>query len=355
MSYDISISLNKTDSSDTISNQINNFENVENLRFFKDDNFYMEIDLENTKSEEKEYVNQILFHIPYSYLEKTNTDFDLYFELIKEIAFKIKGTTKDLQLDTSLDSEKFDLDKPHLIQNAVQLSKISITGNQLSIHGAYRQVQYSWDLGSGNYIGREHTEKQITNYECYNNIAENGLWKVESDKKTLIVFNKKNNFSTVIKRTGEVVRMILAKNNNLFTASSNKSIKLWDLKTGKALRTFKGHSDLISDIVLFNNETLISSSVDGSIRFWNIETGDLLFLILHSYYSDSWIMISSNGDYHCSNNYKGSIRWGFGKEVYQISRGYGFDSKGSWNYTFDESSRGVKTKNLILKMLNKNR
>jgi len=57
-----------------------------------------------------------------------------------------------------------------------------------------------------------------------------------------------------------------------FSASADNTIKVWDSKTGKWLRTLVGHTDKITAIIPLGDE-LVSASWDGTIRRWNEATG----------------------------------------------------------------------------------
>jgi WD40 repeat protein len=49
---------------------------------------------------------------------------------------------------------------------------------------------------------------------------------------------------------------------------------LWDLETGKSLRTLEGHTDGVSAVaVLADGHRALSGSDDGTLRLWDLETG----------------------------------------------------------------------------------
>ena len=58
-------------------------------------------------------------------------------------------------------------------------------------------------------------------------------------------------------------------------ADDRASIQLWDLRTGKLLKTLSGHTDAISKI-LIHDQFVISGSLDKTISFWDIKTGALV-------------------------------------------------------------------------------
>ena len=66
----------------------------------------------------------------------------------------------------------------------------------------------------------------------------------------------------------------------IVTASNDKIAILWDVASGKILRTFKGHTGPIYCAVLFNTadgaKRLLTASQDGTVRIWDVETGQTL-------------------------------------------------------------------------------
>ncbi|KAI8324331.1 hypothetical protein GQ54DRAFT_296189 [Martensiomyces pterosporus] len=61
----------------------------------------------------------------------------------------------------------------------------------------------------------------------------------------------------------------------MITGSDDYLIKVWCTRTGYLINTFKGHQDVITDIALnVENTLLASASSDGSVRIWNIKTGE---------------------------------------------------------------------------------
>ena len=59
----------------------------------------------------------------------------------------------------------------------------------------------------------------------------------------------------------------------LASGSADKTIKLWNLETGKEIRTLKEHEDSVSSVSFSpDGKTLASGSWDETIILWNLGT-----------------------------------------------------------------------------------
>ena len=68
-------------------------------------------------------------------------------------------------------------------------------------------------------------------------------------------------------------------NMHLLSGSSDKTIKLWDIDSGKCLRTFEGHEGPVMCIDSLTNERVLSSSGDKTIKIWNVNNGICLLTL----------------------------------------------------------------------------
>jgi WD40 repeat protein len=63
----------------------------------------------------------------------------------------------------------------------------------------------------------------------------------------------------------------------LASGSRDKTIKIWDVTTGKVLNTLKGHEDYVNSVGFSpDGQQLASGSVDNTIKIWNVTTGKVL-------------------------------------------------------------------------------
>ncbi|WFD02091.1 hypothetical protein MOBT1_000770 [Malassezia obtusa] len=66
----------------------------------------------------------------------------------------------------------------------------------------------------------------------------------------------------------------------LITGSMDRSLKIWNWRTGELLRTLEGHTEGIVSLN-FNDSVLASGSADSNIRIWNFHTGECFSLRGH--------------------------------------------------------------------------
>ena len=63
----------------------------------------------------------------------------------------------------------------------------------------------------------------------------------------------------------------------LASASDDKTIKLWNITTGKVISTFSGHQSRISSVAFSpDGKTLATASWDKTIKLWNVTTGKVI-------------------------------------------------------------------------------
>lgn len=61
------------------------------------------------------------------------------------------------------------------------------------------------------------------------------------------------------------------------SGSKDKTIKIWQVDTGRELMTFKGHDDHITSIAISSkNKLLASASKDKTLKLWTLTTGKLI-------------------------------------------------------------------------------
>jgi WD40 repeat protein len=135
---------------------------------------------------------------------------------------------------------------------------------------------------------------------------------------------------TINETSGFVLANLSKDNQLLFTTSEDKIIKIWDANTGKCLHKWKGHSDLINAFVVSpDGRTFITGSRDKTVKLWQFGTdgGQLIhtlnghrsFVYALAVSSDWRIAASGGGD-------KTVFLWELdkGKLLYTLDKHLGF-------------------------------
>ena len=102
----------------------------------------------------------------------------------------------------------------------------------------------------------------------------------------------------------------------LASGSSDKTIKIWHLSTGKLLHTLTEHSEWVRSVVFSpDGQILVSGSDDKTIKIWNLATGQLL-RTLTGHSAPVWsVAISPDGQTLASGSQDKTIKiWHLGIE-----------------------------------------
>src|SRR5205807_10511606 len=75
--------------------------------------------------------------------------------------------------------------------------------------------------------------------------------------------------------TGEVWRVcVSADGKRVLTSSEDKTLRLWDTRTGQQLRVFEDHTSSFRSAALSQDgKRVLSGSEDKSVRLWDADTG----------------------------------------------------------------------------------
>jgi WD40 repeat protein len=65
----------------------------------------------------------------------------------------------------------------------------------------------------------------------------------------------------------------------LASASTDKTVRIWNVETGECLKILQGHTRWIYAVAFIDCHLLASSSEDQTIRLWNIETGECIKIL----------------------------------------------------------------------------
>lgn len=133
---------------------------------------------------------------------------------------------------------------------------------------------------------------------------------------------------TLNKHTDLVTAVAISRDGRtLASASFDRTILLWQLQTGKVIRTLEGHSDRVWCLAFSRNGiTLASGSADKTIKLWQTSTGKLISTF-GSFFSGhtgkvTTIAFSPDGQTLVSGSADKTIKlWNLtaGKEIYNLT------------------------------------
>ena len=99
-----------------------------------------------------------------------------------------------------------------------------------------------------------------------------------SADKTIKVWNLRTGecIKTLLGHDSYVYALQIDQKGRLLSGSNDTTIKLWNLQSGQCFKTLIGHQDCINAIVAINKEEIASCSGDSSIKVWNLENSSCL-------------------------------------------------------------------------------
>jgi WD40 repeat protein len=100
------------------------------------------------------------------------------------------------------------------------------------------------------------------------------LWDLDSGKELLALEACKGGRAWTVAFTANGQRAITGGGSMFDRGGPAASLQLWDLRTGKEIRRFEGHTKDVRRVALSpDGKRLLSGSFDGTMRLWDVQTG----------------------------------------------------------------------------------
>ena len=113
------------------------------------------------------------------------------------------------------------------------------------------------------------------------------LWNVETGKEIRTLPGHNINVNSVSFNSDDKM---------LASGSSDKTIKLWNVETGQEIRSLSGHNDSVNSVIFSSDSKMLASgSSDKTIKLWNVQTGQEICSLSGHNDSVSSVSFSSNG------------------------------------------------------------
>ncbi|ODV74641.1 ubiquitin-binding SDF ubiquitin ligase complex subunit MET30 [Cyberlindnera jadinii NRRL Y-1542] len=144
-----------------------------------------------------------------------------------------------------------------------------------------REIEYSPKNDaitlSGNHppqVKRRRLSNQTTNGH---GVRKTRPWKVVYSERFKVERNWRKGIYTTKQFVGHTDGVLTLKYDYkyLFTGSYDKTVKIWDVKTGALIRSLESHTQGVKTLA-FDEQKLITGSLDNTIKVWNYHTGQCI-------------------------------------------------------------------------------
>ncbi|MFE3738496.1 trypsin-like peptidase domain-containing protein [Streptomyces sp. NPDC059134] len=143
------------------------------------------------------------------------------------------------------------------------------------------------------------------------------LWNVDTGK-TIRTFER---------NTDGAYLVVFSPDGRTLAIPTDKTVRLWNVDTGKTIRTFTGHTGIVNSVFFSpNGHTLATASWDGTARLWNTETGKTIRTFTGHTDAVFSAVFSPDGRTLATNSYDQTVRlWNVntGKTIRTFGRNTG--------------------------------
>lgn len=162
------------------------------------------------------------------------------------------------------------------IKDKQSIGSIKIISNEMMVCGRSKVIDI-YDLDTGILV--KSLFGHVDSVQCVDELLNGNIVSASWDK-TIKIWNwKSGKCLQTIKESvqiGSVLCMLVLSNDILITGSSEKTIKIWDIKCNKLLNTLIGHNDTISCLAAISDDRICSGSWDGTIKIWDLASSSCL-------------------------------------------------------------------------------
>ena len=162
------------------------------------------------------------------------------------------------------------------------MSVVFSTDGSVIISGSADKTIKFWSYFSGQLL--KTLIGHSRNVNCIDSSSDFSTILSGSDDQTIRIWRKKSNnsFKKSIGAYDPVNCVAISPDNSLILSACGKIIKLWDREFGSLKKIFEGHIDNINSIVFSpDGKYFLSASKDFRVKLWELETGKILKTFEH--------------------------------------------------------------------------
>ncbi len=151
------------------------------------------------------------------------------------------------------------------------ITSVSFIDDNRLLAGSSDGTVRLWDVATEKHIALTGHKEPVGGV-CFSpdgQILASGRWD-----KTVCLWNVKTGklIKTLIGHTNHVNRVLFSCNNRILASGSDdKSVCLWNVTTGEPIKTFIGHTGAVYDVSFSSDgNTVVSGSEDGTMLLWEV-------------------------------------------------------------------------------------
>jgi WD40 repeat protein len=188
------------------------------------------------------------------------------------------------------------------------INALAVTPDGLhAVSASYDGTVRVWDIESGSELrtlGHKNEVRAVT-------VTPDGKYIVSASDQMLKLWNLNCEYECLRARhKGAVYAVIVTPDGqHVISASYDRTIKVWDIESGRELRTLGGHDDTVAALAMTpDGQLLISGSWDKTMKIWDWKNGRELRTLARHVLGFNELAVTPDGRRVISGNYHEAVR-----------------------------------------------